>query len=591
MALFPQTFIDEVRAVADIVAVVQDYVSLRRAGSSYKGLCPFHAEKTPSFHVNPDRGLFHCFGCGAGGDVFKFIELVEKAGFQEAVRHLAQRFGVPVPELEGGPGAREEAVEREALLAIHEAAAAWFREQLASPAGRTVREYLRGPRGLSDVTVEALGLGWAPPTRDALRQHLLGRGMPPALVLKSGLVVRRDDGSEVDRFRGRLMVPIARDTGSIVAFGGRALEPDQAPKYLNSPDTPIYSKSRTLYGLHLTKAALRQAGFAVIVEGYFDFAQVYQAGGVPVVATCGTALTPQQARVLRRFAGKAVLSFDADTAGRAAAERSAELLVAEGFDTNVALLPDGIDPDTYVQREGRGAYLALLRQSRPYLDFVLERAAAELDLGRDDQRREFVQRMLVVAARIPDPAARDRFADRLAHRARVAEGVVRDEIRRAAAARRTTLPAARLPGLHIELRPAERGLLWALVHEPAGVPAWVGALEPEDLEGLRSQAVLEAVREVAGRTPGALPGAVLERLSTAEAQLVAAVAAESSPPVRDVEACVRTLKLLRYEREQAAVQREIVRLQEEGAAEGPRLEALWARKRAVLAAINALRGG
>jgi len=589
MALFPQSFIDEVRATANIVAVVQDYVSLRKAGTSYKGLCPFHAEKSPSFHVNPDRGFFHCFGCGVGGDVFKFMELVEKSGFQDSVRQLAQRFGVAIPELEAGEGRREDASEREALLTIHEVASAWFQEQLASPAGARIRDYLHGPRGLTNETITALGLGWAPPARDALRQRLQKQGFATGMLVRSGLVVSRDDGSLVDRFRNRLMIPIARDTGSIVAFGGRALEADQQPKYLNSPETPIYTKSRMLYGLNLTKAGLRKAAFVVIVEGYFDFALVYQAGGLPVVATCGTALTPQQVQLLRRFASKAVISFDPDTAGQAAAERSCELLVSEGFDVNVALLPEGLDPDTYIQREGRDGYVARLRDSKPYLEFLLDRAAGEFDLGRDDSRRAYLQKMLGVAARIPDPAVRDQFADRLAHKARVTESVIRDEIRKAAAARKTTLPTERMPGLHGKLRAAEKGLLWALVHDPTAMAEWLEMLEPEDLEGLRSRDILELAQQMVRQPDIELPSVLMERLSNTEAQMLAAVAAEAHPPVRDAEQCVKALKLLRYEREQADVQREIARLQERGSAEGLPLETLWERKRSLMQRISVLR--
>ena len=295
MPKFPQSFIDEVRAAADIVTVIQDYVSLRKAGTNYKGLCPFHNEKSPSFTVNRDKGFFHCFGCNTGGDVFKFIELQEKLGFQDTVKHVAGKFGIPVPEMEGGEGQHESAQEREALLKMHEVAATWFAEHLASPAGARHRDYLQKNRGLTPPTIAALNLGWAPPTRDGLYRRLKEQGFREPLIRQSGLVSVRDDGTVVDRFRNRLMVPIARDSGSIIAFGGRALEADQVPKYLNSPETPIYTKSRTLYGLNLTKAELRKSGFAIVVEGYFDFAQLFQAGGLPVVATCGTALTTQQA--------------------------------------------------------------------------------------------------------------------------------------------------------------------------------------------------------------------------------------------------------------------------------------------------------
>jgi DNA primase len=561
---FPQPFIDEVRSAADIVTVISDYVSLRKAGTSYKGLCPFHGEKSPSFNVNRDRGFFHCFGCGVGGDVFKFMELKEQLGFQDSVRQLAQRFGIPVPDLETSDGARDDAAARESLLKIHEVAAAYYRAQLEVPQAARIRDYLEKERGLTADTIARLQLGYAPPGRDALRQHLVKAGFSPAVMSASGLVTRRDDGNELDRFRNRLMVPITRDTGSIIAFGGRALEKDQVPKYLNSPETAIYSKGRTLYGLNLTKGDIRKRGFTIIVEGYFDYAQVFQCSGLPVVATCGTALTTAQAQQLRRFAPKAVLCFDPDSAGQAAAERSSELLVGEGFDVNVVRLPAGEDPDTFIQKRGRDGFVEQLKTSKPYLEFLLDRAAAEHDLTRDEPRREFLRKMLGVAARIPDPAARDQFADRLAHKARVSEEVVRAEIRKAAGARKTELPAARVPTLMGQLRGAERGLLWALIHEPAAVVPWIKTLEDDDLEGLSSGGLLLMARDLEVADASDVPNALMERLSTSEAQWLAAVASEASAPVLDAESSVRSIKRLRLERELSAVQRAIDRLQEHG---------------------------
>ena len=559
MPRYPQHFIDEVRAAADIVAVVSDYVSLRKAGAAYKGLCPFHGEKTPSFNVNRERGFFHCFGCGVGGDVFKFIEMQEKVGFTDAVRQLAQKFGIPIPEMEVTEEGRESAAERETLLRIHEVAAEYFREQLETPAGARIREYLLTARGLEPVTISALGLGFAPPARDALRQRLLKDGFAPATMIKSGLVVRRDDGTEVDRFRNRLMVPITRDTGSIIAFGGRALSQDQQPKYLNSPETPIYSKSRTLYGLSLTKSEVRKSNFAVVVEGYFDFAQVYQAGGLPVVATCGTALTSSQAQLLHRFATKAILCYDPDAAGQLAAERSCELLVSEGFDVNVALLPAGQDPDTFVQKRGREAYLEQLKNSKKYLEFLLDRAAGEHDLTRDEPRREFVKKMLGVAARIPDPAARDLFADRLAHKARVTEEVVRAEIRKLAVARRTDLLPDRVRSLSGPLRDVERALLWAVVHQPAEALRVFAQLEVVDFDGLRSRDLLERVLQLRSLGPDELPSSLMERLTDQEAQLLSKVASERESPVLSLDGCVQMLRFGRIERQLQEIQQEIDR--------------------------------
>ncbi len=575
MALFPQTFIDDLHLHADIVSVVGDVVSLRKTGATWKGLCPFHGEKTPSFHVNREKGFFHCFGCGVGGDVIKFVELHEKMGFTEAVRMLAGRFGLAVPEpTEDRSGINN--AEREALLRVHELAQQWFAEQLASPAGARVRRQL-ADRGIADGTVSELGLGFAPSSREALKTFLLGKGLDLPLLLRSGVVVQRDGGDVVDRFRSRLMVPICRDSGSVIAFGGRATESDQQPKYLNSPETPIYSKSRTLYGLNVSKAAIRKLNYAVLVEGYFDFAQLVQAGITPVVASCGTALTSQQAQLLRRFTSKIVLSFDPDAAGVGAAVRSCELLVSEGFDVNVAVLPPGVDPDTFVRQQGRDAYQDRLRQSAKYLEYLLQRSAASHDLTSDEGRRAFLHDMLAVAARIPDAAARDQFADRLAHQARITEDVVRAEIRKAAGARKTTV-SPQVFALVAPLKPAERGLLWSLVHDPESGRAALEELDEEDLSSLGAAPVFEVARSLQDQSLAAFPTALLERLNDRLAQQVTAIAAEPAAPAPAAE-CVRALKLLRYDRERAALQREIDGLRDDGSATtAARIEQLYDRK-------------
>jgi DNA primase len=571
---------------ADIVQVVQEYVSLRKAGGRYKGLCPFHSEKTPSFTVDRDKGFFYCFGCGAGGNVFKFLELQEKLGFVDAVKHLAAKFGVPIPEEVGSRESHADAAEREALLKAHERAAAYFAAQLGTPPGRRAQRLLHD-RGIRAETINRLGLGYAPPSLDGLRIALTKEGLPLPLLVRSGLVVERDNGQTVDRFRGRLMIPIARDTGSIVAFGGRAMESDQQPKYLNSPETPIYSKSRTLYGLNLTKAEIRRLGFAVLVEGYFDFAQLVQAGIAPVVASCGTALTTQQAQLLRRFTSKVILSFDPDAAGQGAAAKSCELLVAEGFEVNVAVLPAGDDPDGFVQKRGKDAYLELLKSSRPYLDYLLDRAAAVHDLTTDEGRRQFLTAMLPVAARIPSEVGREQFGERLAHKARITQEAVRAEVRKAAVQRRVDPAVVReLPNFG-QVKQAEKGLIWALIHDTEVGLAALNVLQDNDLEGLPTRRVLEHARSLADRSPGVFPSALFERLNPVEAQLVTSIAAAPTPPAPAAE-CVRALQRLRCEREQAAVQREIDRLQEIGGQHDEEIIALWQRKRDLLHQIEAL---
>jgi DNA primase len=558
---FPQSFIDDLRMQADILQVVQEYVSLRKSGATYKGLCPFHSEKSPSFHVNRDKGFFHCFGCGVGGDVFKFLELQEKLGFVDAVKHLASKFGMPLPEQVGGRDAHADAAEREALLKAHERAAEYFQAQLSTPPGRRALRMLHD-RGVTADTIRKLGIGYAPPASEGLKAALLEEGLPLPLLVRSGLAVERDNGQTVDRFRGRLMIPIARDAGSIVAFGGRAMERDQQPKYLNSPETTIYSKGRTLYGLNLTKADIRRLGYAVMVEGYFDFAQLVQAGIAPVVASSGTALTPAQAQLLRRFTSKVILSFDPDAAGQGAAVRSCELLVAEGFEVNVAVLPAGEDPDSFVQKRGREAYVELLKSSRPYLEYLLDRGAAAHDLTNDEGRRQFLTAMLAVAARIPDPAARDQFGDRLAHKARITEEVVRAEVRKAAVQKRPALTARELPNFG-QLKQAEKGLIWALVHETVQGMTALKLLQDNDLDGLATRHILEEARSLAENPSVMMPSALLERLTTVEAQLVTGIATEPSAPWSAI-SCARELQQLRVHREFSAIQREIARLQEAG---------------------------
>lgn len=578
MALFPQSFIDDLRLHANIVQVVQEYVSLKRAGRVYKGLCPFHGEKTPSFQVDPEKAFFYCFGCQRGGDVFKFIELQENVGFADAVRLLAQKAGMSLPEpTDEDPSARQDAGRREALLKMHEVAVAYFREQLDGPAGGRARDQLR-ERGVTQQTIETLGLGYAPQAREGLRGQLQKQGFAKELLLQSGLVVQRETGEMVDRFRNRLMVPIYRDTGSVIAFGGRSMESDQVPKYLNSPETPIYSKSRTLYGLNFTKAAIKKLGYAVIVEGYFDYAQVFQTQAAPVVATCGTALTPTQAQLLRRFTSRVVLSFDPDAAGQGAAAKSSDLLVSEGFEVNVLALNKGEDPDTFIRRNGADAYRERLKTSRPYLEYLLDQGALGVDFSRDDNRRQYVTKMLEIAARIPEATARDQFADRIAHRAQITEDVVRAEIRKAAVQKRQVVAPRDAPSAS-QVKHAERGLIWALVHNSSEALAALATLEPDDVSHLATRDILEMATSLQASTAAdAIHSALLQRLSTENAQLVAKIAAAPGAPAPAME-CARALKRLRYERERAAIQRDIDALQRQGsAASNSEIDALLRKK-------------
>jgi DNA primase len=600
VALFPQTFIDDLRLQANIVQVVQEYVPLKKAGRTYKGLCPFHGEKTPSFTVDPDKGFFHCFGCNRGGDVFKFIELQESLSFPEAVRLVASKFGVSLPESSDGTtddAQRRDAALRETLLKAHEIAAAYFGEQLAGPAGGRARQQLKD-RGLSAKTIEQLGLGFAPQTREGLKERLLKQGFTPAVLLQSGLIVQRDSGEVVDRFRNRLIVPICRDTGSVIAFGGRQMDADQGgPKYLNSPETPIYSKSRTLYGLNLTKAAIRKQGYALIVEGYFDFGQVYQSGafseaGAPVVASCGTALTTQQAQLLKRSTTNVKLNFDPDSAGQSAATRSCDLLVREGFEVKVVMLDKGQDPDTFIRTRGDDEYRAKLRDAVPYLEYVARREASQFDLRSAAGRNDYLAKMASFSQLLTDDASKELFAGRVAEKVGVTDATVLTQFRRSFTTK-TVVKAPILPSFG-ELKKAEKDLIWAVIHSSVEALAALHDLEPEDLENLRGQAILEMARSLQkesdfGRVaPEHLPSTLLQRLSTVDAQLVTGIAATANAPAPPA-ACVQAIKRLRWERERATIQREIDRLQQLGATQHEHeIDDLWQRKKDLLHRIEQL---
>jgi len=429
-------FIEHLKSAVDIVQVVGEYVRLKRSGAGprYVGLCPFHSEKTASFSVHSTHQFYKCFGCGAGGDVIKFIMEIERLTFWEAVRHLAERHGIPLPKR--NDLSDEEARARGGMLEMHDLAAALFREALFSPAGEEARAYIKR-RGLTRETAEKFGLGLSDRSGQMLVRAFEKRGYKPEEMEASGLVLRRTDGSGFyDRFRGRLMFPIRAESGRVIAFGGRALAKDDEPKYLNSPETPIYRKSYVLYNLDSARKPAQEAGFTILVEGYMDVIGV-AAGGVPnVVATCGTALTNHQVRSLRRHAGELVVNFDPDKAGVNATERSIPVLLEEGMRLKVLQLAGGLDPDEYIQHNGADAYLAALSNARGYFHWLGDRARERYDLRTPEGRLNAYRFLLPTIERMPDRLERLAVANDVAEYLKMEPGVVLDEFRRAATERR-----------------------------------------------------------------------------------------------------------------------------------------------------------
>lgn len=425
---FPQGFVESVRDAADIVRVVGDYVQLKQAGRRLKGLCPFHNEKTPSFSVDPDAQLFYCFGCQTGGDLFKFVQLYEKMSFPEAVKHLAGRFGVPLPARDPAARAREDA--RDRLLRLNDAAAAWFRSRLADPrVGAAARAYLER-RGFGDDTVESLAVGYAPDAWEGLLGHLRSQGFAEAEVVNAGLAVPRKSGGAYDRFRDRVMFPIRDVYGRTVAFGGRVMGDDQ-PKYINSPETPAYTKGNHLYGLDRAREAIRREGFVIVVEGYLDAAALIQAGFDNAVASLGTAFTEAQARLLGRFSRRVVVSYDGDAAGASAAAKSFDLMLGQGLEVRVVDLADTGDPDDYIREHGASAYGQLVREAPDYLTFLLRRETRGRDLSQPHEQIAVVNALLPHLARLEHAIERVSWAGRLADALGIEDALVLQDLRAA----------------------------------------------------------------------------------------------------------------------------------------------------------------
>ena len=426
--MFTEDIIRRVRDSIDIVELISGYLSLKKTGKNHTGLCPFHAEKTPSFNVNSDKQIFHCFGCGVGGDVFKFIELQEGLNFPEAVKTLATKAGISLPaDSASRTQDKKSEDERKALFAIVADAAEYFQQELNGPAGSAARAYLV-KRGVSESTITDFSLGYARPEWDGLLRHLKQKGYGLGLLEKAGLIIKRNEGEGYyDRFRGRIIFPIRDMSGHVIAFGGRVMD-DTLPKYLNSPETPLYSKSNVLYCLDKAKDAGRKQGYFIIVEGYLDALACHQYGVKNAIATLGTALTDGHMRLMKRFAQKIVLIFDPDPAGVKATLRGLDLFVASNMKVNVVSLPDGNDPDTFLQKQGAEAFAACLRGSVKFMDFVLSQVVKGGPPASIDEKVEKAGEMLGFIAKLLSGIERDHYVKRTAEALDLDESVLRQEM-------------------------------------------------------------------------------------------------------------------------------------------------------------------
>ncbi|MBI3002293.1 MAG: DNA primase [candidate division NC10 bacterium] len=535
--LIPSEVVAEVLSRTDIVELIGGYLPLSKAGRSFKALCPFHQEKTPSFMVNPDRQIFHCFGCGEGGDAARFLMRREGFSFPEAVEFLAQRAGIPLPRRRGG--GREQEDGRLRLYEIQRAASEYFRQSLQGTAGEAARAALAA-RGIRPETIERFQLGYAPEAWEGLVRFLTQRGFPARLMEGGGLVVPRPGGNgHYDRFRDRLMIPIQDPAGKILGFGGRALGA-QEPKYLNSPETPIYRKGQHLFGLPVAARALREGGRAIVVEGYFDCIVLQQAGIGEAVGVLGTALTREQALLLRRYVDGVILVFDPDRAGQEAAWRGLELAMEVGLEASVVTLPEGTDPDAFVRKEGAEPFRVLLAAARDLVDFVL--TAGKGRAGPEGPARS-TERILGVLARLPDGIRRTRYVQKLAERLGVPEQAVLADLARATAGRTVRAEAPAPGATRPAVGPEEKLLLQLLLLFP--VVRERVRREPPEVEGEACRAILEVLVGPEGRDEVALTRALVhhprEDVQRLASELLVADPGKFPEPTRMLQDCLKRM--------------------------------------------------
>src|SRR4051812_26335087 len=524
----PGDFAYTVKQQADIVRVIGDYVKLKKMGAqNFSGLYPFHQEKTPSFSVHATKQFFHCFGCGVSGDVFSFVQKIENITFPEAVRAVAQKLGIALPKQQySGPAEAKEAALRSALIEMHEKACAFFEEQLRKPGGARAREYLSS-RGLTDEDIKTFRIGFAPDSGFLLRDRLKGQFNDEQLRA-SGLMSWKDDAAAntdkgaamYSKFRSRITFPISNETGKIIAFTARALVADDGksgPKYLNSPETAIYSKSRVLYNLDRAKEAVKKLEYAIIVEGQMDCIAVYSAGMHNVIASSGTAFTETQVRLLGRYAKQIVVNFDPDAAGARAAEKSLSLLVAEDFNIKVLTLDGGLDPDNFIRKRGKEAYGKALLSAPRYFDYLIERARTQFPVKTPQGKQQAVTFLLEHLQHVPSRIMRDELAADMAQKLGIDSAVLRQEIRHVAATRGTTIK----PALPSQIMQAERILIRVLA---------VTADQLEPLPDLRHQAQYTLSTEQLHR--GLPTEVLLDALVQADAESLDPLALELSDPDR-----------------------------------------------------------
>ncbi len=491
----PDHIIDEIRDRTDIVTVISDHVVLKKVGKNFKGLCPFHSEKTPSFSVSPEKRIYHCFGCGVGGNVFKFLMEIQSISFPEVLKVTAERAGIPLPRNSSDHSTDPGHKERESLRKLNEAATRYFQSLLKNPeGGLSARNYLTS-RHFDAETLERYRVGWAAPTWKGLLTHVQQKSsVTQEQLLKSGLIIQKEDSSTVyDRFRGRVIFPIKDLHSNIIGFGGRSINEEDQPKYLNSPETLLYQKSETLFGMDQAKQAIRKENQVILVEGYFDQMRAVQHGIEYVVATCGTALTAKQASMLRNHAETAILIFDSDSAGRSAAEKGFDILLEHGMNVKIVVLPEGQDPDSFIQEQGAESFLEKVRNAKPFMESYIDALVRESTGQTPADKVKMANQILPLLVKIKNTVERSAWLEKFTSKTNIDDRTFLKELSKA-----LTQNQPRLAETKSELAPIlnlEKHLVHLILSDKKTAEMVLLEVDPEDFSDPILKTIAQTCRQ------------------------------------------------------------------------------------------------
>jgi DNA primase len=491
----PDNIIDEIRDRTDIVAVISEHVVLKKAGKNFKGLCPFHSEKTPSFSVSPEKRIYHCFGCGAGGNVYKFLMEVQSISFPDAIKHLAERTGIPLPKNTSSHSQDPQQKEREALRKLNESATRYFQSLLKNPeSGLSARNYLSS-RHFDAEILDKYRIGWSAPDWRGLLNHVQkNSSVTQERLVQSGLAVKKEGGSTFyDRFRGRVLFPIKDLHGNIIGFGGRAIAEGDNPKYLNSPETPLYQKGETLFGIDQAKQAIRRENEVILVEGYFDQMRAVQHGIEHVVATCGTALTPKQASLLRNHAETAILVFDSDPAGRAATEKGFDILLEYGLNVKVVVLPDGQDPDSFIHEQGTEKFLEKIRNAKPFIESYIDALIRETPGKTPADKVNMANLVLPLLAKVKNLVERNAWLEKFTSSAGIDDKTFLKELKKSFAQNQTRL--AETESIPASLLNLEKHLVHLILSDKETALGILSEIDPDDFSDPALKSIAQTCRQ------------------------------------------------------------------------------------------------